>query len=727
QGATTTPTSPISAFVQSEVYSKQQYIYSAAELIAQGVNTSGYITSLSLETINSGAALSNAQYTVKMMLTPNTSFGSNDFETINLRTVFSSENYAHSFQGVQTKSFYNPCYWDGQSNILVEITQEGLGSGNNAQTYYNTATGTNAGMYATSGTEPNPLVGIRTNDRLNVTFSLAQSKVTWSPTNNLYLDAATTIPYTTGTNALKVYTVSTVGVTQVYNVNLMAPSGCSSIKTVTINVTDVVAPTVQNQTFCQATPVSNIVVTGGTSSTTYNFYDSATATTPITTIPRTGTYYVEAILGDCKSVRVPFAATITILSTPTAQLTQTSCGGGTVANLQASGISGAQINWYASVTSTTPLPSTQALVDNTVYYASQVFGRCESARIAVLVKIGQGPASLTPQTISVCGALNYGNVNLNQIAGSELVWYPSSTSQTPIPNTSQIVTGTYYVSQKVTGCESQRAQIIVTAQGSVPAPTATIQNICGSGTVAQLTAQILPNATAEWYNNATSTTPLALTTPLTSGTYYLSQRVGNCVSVKVPVAVRVTSTSSPAVTPITLCDGAQVGNIDLPTPTGVSYNWSLNSTSTTPLPSTDILQSAYYFVTRIDNGSEPVRTQVQVTINSRPNSPTGASPQTFTNYAEISNLIMNEPNVVWYATYEDAMNGVNPLQQNMPMVNGSTYYAVVIGTNGCPSLPTPVEVVIVLGVNDFDLSKLNYYPNPTSDLLTINYNEVITK
>src|SRR5690606_9391791 len=87
-------------------------------------------------------------------------------------------------------------------------------------------------------------------------------------------------------------------------------------------------------------------------------------------------------------------------------------------------------------------------------------------------------------------------------------------------------------------------QIIVTAQGSVPAPTATIQNICGSGTVAQLTAQILPNATAEWYNNATSTTPLALTTPLTSGTYYLSQRVGNCVSVKVPVAVRVTSTSA---------------------------------------------------------------------------------------------------------------------------------------------------------------------------------------
>jgi len=82
--------------------------------------------------------------------------------------------------------------------------------------------------------------------------------------------------------------------------------------------------------------------------------------------------------------------------------------------------------------------------------------------------------------------------------------------------------------------------------------------------------------------------------------------------------------------------------------------------------------------------------------------------------------------VVWYATYDDAMKGINPLSQNMPLVNETTYYAVIIGTNGCPSLPTPIEAIIVLGVNDFDLSKLKYYPNPVSDQLTITYTEVIT-
>ena len=116
-----------------------------------------------------------------------------------------------------------------------------------------------------------------------------------------------------------------------------------------------------------------------------------------------------------------------------------------------------------------------------------------------------------------------------------------------------------------------------------------------------------------------------------------------------------------------------------------------------------------------------------MTINSRPSSPTGATLQDFENYGEIGNLVMDQSNVVWYLTYEDAMNGVNPLPANMPLVHEATYYAVIIGSNGCASLPTAVDVTITLGVNDFDLAQLKYYPNPTSDLLTISYSESIFK
>jgi len=469
------------------------------------------------------------------------------------------------------------------------------------------------------------------------------------------------------------------------------------------------------------------VVVTGAPATSLSFYSSATSTTPVTTISKTGTYYVEATIGSCKSARIPFNASIVALALPTAQLTQVICGSGTIADLSARGVSGAQIKWYSSATSTAPLPSTHVLTHNTTYYASQSSSGCESGRIAVLVNINPIPAALAPQTISICGAINYGSVNLNQVTGAELVWYQSATSQQPIPNTDAVVSGTYYVSQKVNGCESARIQIIASAQGSVAAPSATIQNMCGGGTVAQLVAQTLPNATAEWFSSATSTVPLAASTPLVNGTYYLAQRIGNCMSVKVPVAVRVINTTAPVVSPFTLCEGSTVADLSIPAGTGVTHNWYINATSTTVLPSTTVLQSGYYFVEREQNGCTSGRTQVQVTIGTRPTSPTGNSPQSFDNYAEISNIAMDQPNVVWYLTYDDAVNGVNALPQNMPLVDGATYYAVIIGANGCPSDPTAIQVIVKLGLNDFDLSRLKYYPNPVSDVLTVHYSEVITK
>ena len=730
---TTGINSGMSAYVYSAEYSRQQYIYSAAELAALGVDRAGYIDELAFETINSGASLSSDKYTVRMKSTTNTTFASNDFDTGGFVTVFSRENHSHSFQGMQAMPFDIPFYWDGQSNILVEITQEGgsASGSNNAETYYHSVSGSNnVGVFATSSTDALPLTGTRTGNRLNVRFGFSQSEVTWSPTSNLYLDAATTIQYTPGTKASTVYVVSSGSMNQVYNATVTAPTGCVSVIPVTINVTDVLTPNVANQTFCQATNVNDIVITGTTPGVNYTFYNSSTSTTPVTTISQTGTYYVEASQGNCKSSRSAFSITITPVGLPTVQFTQTFCGNVTVSDLVANGMSGAQIKWYDSPTSTTPLASTHALVDNTTYYVSQALGNCESGRVGVLVDMSSSPASLTAQTISICGTLTYGNVNLNQMSGSELVWYQSPTSQQPIPNTSQVVTGTYYVSQKVNGCESLRAQIIVTSQGSVPAPSAGVQYICSSNaTVAQLVANILPNATAEWYSSTTATAPLSSTATLSSGTYYLAQRVGNCLSVKIPVAVRLTNTTAPSVSPFVLCEGSTVADLFISTTSGVSYKWYLNSSSTIELPLTDVLQTGYYFVERHENGCESARTQVLVTINSRPNSPVGASVQTFqdTDSAEISNLVMNEPNVVWYATYEDAMKGVNPLKQDMPLVHNTTYYAVIIGSNGCPSLPTPVEVIIVLGVNDFDLSKLNYYPNPVSDELTIVYNDIITQ
>lgn len=721
-------TSTQSAFVNSAKFSKQQFIYRATELAALGLNSKGFIKGLAFEINSAGASTYNNNYTIRMKSVANTTFANTDFEEDGFTTVYKANTHTHSNGGWQNIMFMNQFYYDGLSNIIVEITQEGLGAGSNAPTLYTAVTGTlnQVALNGTSNTDADITSGSLNNNRFNTLFLLETPKVTWSPATNLFTDSATTIPYQAGQDFGTVYVKSSTGGIVNYTATVLGLNTCASLKTIEVKTTDVGLPLIQAQTFCSAVNVQDIVLTTVPNATAV-YYTTATDVNPITTISQSGTYYVEAELNGCKSPRVAFTVTIANLAAPTVQATQVICDSGMISNLIATGAGNATFKWYATATSTVVLDMNTVVTDGTTYYVSQSVGTCESTRVPVLVDVNPIPAALATQSIFTCGSTTFGALNLNQTSGATLVWYESATATTAIPNTQQVVTGVFYVSQKVNGCESGRVQISINAQGAVPAPTSGIQNICGGGIVADLTPTILPNATALWYSTANSNAPLAAATVLVNGTYYLAQQIGDCISVKVPVTVRVISTTAPAVAPFILCEGSTVENLAIPAGTGVSYVWYATATSTTALLPTQVLTNGYYFVSRSQFGCESVRTMVQVTINSRPASPTGVATQNFLDYAEISDIIMNQPNVVWYLTEADALSGTNPLPQNMPMIDGSTYYGVIIGTNGCASNPFAVTIVITLGVNDLDLTKLKYYPNPVNDILSIEYQDAIKK
>ncbi|SEI03308.1 Por secretion system C-terminal sorting domain-containing protein, partial [Paenimyroides aquimaris] len=57
----------------------------------------------------------------------------------------------------------------------------------------------------------------------------------------------------------------------------------------------------------------------------------------------------------------------------------------------------------------------------------------------------------------------------------------------------------------------------------------------------------------------------------------------------------------------------------------------------------------------------------------------------------------------------------------------TTYYGILIGANGCGSLPLAVEVTVSLSVQELDLAQLSYYPNPADSELNISYIEEINK
>jgi hypothetical protein len=87
-------------------------------------------------------------------------------------------------------------------------------------------------------------------------------------------------------------------------------------------------------------------------------------------------------LNSCESARTEVAVTINAPQTPAAAATQDFTVGQTLADLAPSG---ENIRWYAEQELTTELPLTTVLADETIYYAVQFTGTCESDALAVTV------------------------------------------------------------------------------------------------------------------------------------------------------------------------------------------------------------------------------------------------------------------------------------------------------------------------------------------------------
>ncbi|MFV8356330.1 T9SS type A sorting domain-containing protein [Flavobacterium sp. XS1P32] len=315
-------------------------------------------------------------------------------------------------------------------------------------------------------------------------------------------------------------------------------NGFESLRTavaVTVSTTPPpTAPTSAAQTFCSGATIANLTATG----TTLQWYTSLVEKTalPTTTALATGTYFVSELLNGCESTRT--AVSVTINTTPVpAVAAQAFCVSGTVANLVATGT---DLQWYSNPTGGTVLAGTTVLATGT-YYVSQTLNDCESARTAVAVTINTTPApTVAAQTF--CNSGTIASLTFTETIGATIQWYSTSRSTTPLVATTALSTGTYYVSQTISGCESARIAVSVTIN-STPASTAAAQTFCNSGTVANLVAT---GITIKWYMNPTGGTALSTTTALITRTYYTTQTLNGCESSR--TAVTVTITSTPAIT-----------------------------------------------------------------------------------------------------------------------------------------------------------------------------------
>ena len=296
-----------------------------------------------------------------------------------------------------------------------------------------------------------------------------------------------------------------------------------------------------------------------------------------------------------------------------------------------------------------------------------------------------------------------------------------------------LTAGTYTVTiTDAIGLEITQEFIITEPPVVVPPTAQTLQTICASADLTLNDIQI-QGTQIKWYATAQDTNELPETTALVNGTtYYASQTINGCESVgRTAVTVTLNTIDAPVVEPYSLCQSATVADLEIVTPTGVSYKWYTTETGGTELSEDTVLVTQTYYVEKTEGDCVSQRTAVQVTILEVPESPTGAANQSFTvnniGEATIADLVMDQENIIWYISLEDAISGNDPLAAEMPLENGQTYYAVLMNTNGCSSVPTAVTVDITLSTDEFDTSGLKYYPNPTSDILTVTYKNSIDR
>ncbi|NHN28202.1 hypothetical protein FIA58_021235, partial [Flavobacterium jejuense] len=73
---------------------------------------------------------------------------------------------------------------------------------------------------------------------------------------------------------------------------------------------------------------------------------------------------------------------------------------------------------------------------------------------------------------------NFGTVADLVATGSGLKWYAASTGGTALVSTTNLATGTYYVSQTLNSCESATRTAVSVTLNVTPAPTASAQTFC---------------------------------------------------------------------------------------------------------------------------------------------------------------------------------------------------------------------------------------------------------
>ena len=285
-----------------------------------------------------------------------------------------------------------------------------------------------------------------------------------------------------------------------------------------------------------------------------------------------------------------------------------------------------------------------------------------------------------------CGSATVADLMATGAAGATFSWYTSATGGTALASSASLSTGTYYVSQTVDACESDRTSVSVTVS-TVAAEDLSDVTACDSYTLAALPAG------NNYYTGTGGTgTMLSAGTTIT-GTqliyvYVESGTTPNCTDEN---SFTVTINNSPTV----VAPGNQIvcNEYELPALTGDGNYYTGSGGTGTMLAAGEMITSSQTIFVYAESGTTPncfdeASFTVTVTATS---APTADATQDLCDGSTVLSLIASGTTgaiLNWY----DVATGGTPLASATVLTSGSYYVDQTI--DGCTSPRTEVAVTI---------------------------------
>ncbi len=552
---------------------RMQMLITAAELTTAGFSAGSPITSLEFPVVslgsNWGGTLTACQnFQVSVGHTALTSISS--FQT-GLTQVIAPGSFTPTVGYNNTHTFSSPFVWNGTSNLIIETTFSNsiTGGTNDLVTQYNSPTpfqstivyrvdGIAAATVATT-TTVSFSYSARPDFKLN---SFQQGNITWSPTTNLFTDAAASIPYTGG-NAASVYVLPLSS--QNYTITATNGANCTTSTSASVAIVPPPSATIAytGSPYCSNAGTAAVTLTGsagGTYTSTAGLSINSTTGAVDLAASTVGTYtvtYTIAAANACPQFQT--TGSITIEAAPAATIAYTGspyCGGGGTATVTLTGTTGGTFTSTAGLainSSTGAIDLASSTVGTYTVTYTVAAGTCTQYQVTAPVTITTSPSA----TISYAGSPYCSNGTTAAVThtGSSGGVYSSTTglsinSTTGTVDISTSTPGTYTVTYAIAagnGCSAFQTttSITITALPSATisysgspycsnAGTATVTTTGTTGGTYTSTAGLSINASTGAVNLGAST----------AGTYTVTYTIAagsGCPQIQTTTSITVTA------------------------------------------------------------------------------------------------------------------------------------------------------------------------------------------